>query len=199
MTTRRREILDLARQMFAERGVQATSIRDLAEAAGILPSSLYSHFESKEALADEILQEFLQDLLARLEKVAADAPDAIGRLRLIIRTFVGAVDTDPAALSIYRREFAYLVTLPRFAYLYETHLSIRQIWVDAIEDSMADGTLRNDVDPVVLYRWMRDAITSMSRWHRPGDQPDIDELADSAERFFTNRTDVASPPGALTL
>ena len=59
MSSRRDEIIELARQLFAERGVQETSMRDLADVAGILPSSLYSHFKSKEALADDRLRELL--------------------------------------------------------------------------------------------------------------------------------------------
>ena len=67
-------------------GVQATSMRDLATAAGILPSSLYSHFKSKEALADEILREYLEDVRRRCEQIdetgGPPVGDARGRRRL---------------------------------------------------------------------------------------------------------------------
>ncbi|MFV0308839.1 MAG: TetR/AcrR family transcriptional regulator [Desertimonas sp.] len=195
--SRRTEILDLARSMFAERGTQATSVRDLAEAAGILPSSLYSHFRSKEALVDEILQQFLDGLLTRFEAIASTNVDPIDRLRSILRSFVSVVDSDPAALSIYRHDFDYLVTLPHISRFYDMHLSIREIWVRAIEEAMDQGRLRRDVDPVVLYRWMRDAIGSSPRW-RKDEGHDIGDLSDYAERVFLDGLLVAPEVGSTS-
>ena len=184
MSSRRDEIIDLAKQLFAERGVQETSMRDLAEVAGILPSSLYSHFKSKEALADEILHDFLRALVDEFRAVEATSDNALERLRALLRVTIRAIETDPAALSIYRRDYQYLVSLPRFAYLYELHIEIRTIWLAAIEVAMAEGYLRNDVDPVVFYRWVRDALTFTPRWHRAGEQPTVDQLTTFAERVF---------------
>jgi AcrR family transcriptional regulator len=184
MSSRRDEIIELAKQLFAERGVQETSMRDLAEVAGILPSSLYSHFKSKEALADEILHDFLRALVDEFRAVEATSDNALERLRALLRVTIRAIETDPAALSIYRRDYQYLVSLPRFAYLYELHIEIRTIWLAAIEVAMAEGYLRNDVDPVVFYRWVRDALTFTPRWHRAGEQPTVDQLTTFAERVF---------------
>ena len=44
--------------MFAERGLRATTVRDIADSAGILSGSLYHHFSSKEEMVDEVLREF---------------------------------------------------------------------------------------------------------------------------------------------
>ena len=46
--SRRDELLELAATMFAERGLRATTVRDIADGAGILSGSLYHHFASKE-------------------------------------------------------------------------------------------------------------------------------------------------------
>jgi TetR/AcrR family transcriptional regulator, cholesterol catabolism regulator len=184
MPSRRDEIIELAKGLFAERGVQETSMRDLAEVAGILPSSLYSHFKSKEALADEILHDFLRELVARFGEVEATRDNPLERLRALLSVTIAAIESDPAALSIYRRDYQYLVSLPRFGYLYELHIEIRRIWIGTIELAMAEGYLRADVDPVVFYRWVRDALTFTPRWHRAGEQPAIGELAVFAERVF---------------
>ena len=47
-TTRRREMLDIAAAMFAREGYHGTSMRALAERAGVNPASLYHYFRSKE-------------------------------------------------------------------------------------------------------------------------------------------------------
>ncbi len=47
---RRDEILAIAAQLFAERGFAATTVREIADAAGILSGSLYHHFDSKASM-----------------------------------------------------------------------------------------------------------------------------------------------------
>jgi len=47
---RRRQVLTVASELFAKKGFEATSIRDIATAAGMMSGSLYYHFASKEDL-----------------------------------------------------------------------------------------------------------------------------------------------------
>ena len=60
--TRREELLAIAAGLFAERGFKNTTVRDIADAAGILSGSLYHHFDSKEAMVDELLDSFQTEL-----------------------------------------------------------------------------------------------------------------------------------------
>jgi AcrR family transcriptional regulator len=70
--TRRTEILETAADLIATSGLR-TSLQEIAEAAGILPGSLYHHFESKEALLVELLQRYHDDL----DRIAARAQDRL--------------------------------------------------------------------------------------------------------------------------
>jgi AcrR family transcriptional regulator len=74
--TRREEILETAAAMFASSGLR-TSLREIGDACGILPGSLYHHFESKEAIVVELVRRYRDDL-DRIAKEALDglhAPD----------------------------------------------------------------------------------------------------------------------------
>ncbi|MBM9403756.1 TetR/AcrR family transcriptional regulator [Gluconacetobacter azotocaptans] len=73
---RRREILEVAAQLFAERGFKATSIRDIAEHVGMLAGSLYYHIKSKEALFVEIHDKALDAAATRVQAAmqACDQP-----------------------------------------------------------------------------------------------------------------------------
>jgi len=53
--SRRTEILDTAAALFASSGLR-TSLKEIADACGILPGSLYHHFESKEAIIVELVE-----------------------------------------------------------------------------------------------------------------------------------------------
>lgn len=53
----RRAILDAAYELILEHGYNATSMRQIAQRAGLSPASIYNHFDSKEAIFREIIVE----------------------------------------------------------------------------------------------------------------------------------------------
>lgn len=70
--TRRALVLDAARSVFAEKGLEGAGIREIARRAGYTPGALYSYFDSKEAIYAALLSESLDRLHA--EVAAARAP-----------------------------------------------------------------------------------------------------------------------------
>lgn len=78
----RARILDAAEALFAERGFDGASMRDLATAAGLQPASLYNHFPGKHALYEAVLERGIRPVLDEIARVAAagvprDGGDAI--------------------------------------------------------------------------------------------------------------------------
>ncbi|CQD19658.1 TetR family transcriptional regulator [Mycobacterium lentiflavum] len=76
--TRRTEILQTAASLIASSGLR-TSLQEIADAAGILPGSLYHHFESKEAILIELIRRYQDDLHHIGEKAQARLDDADSR------------------------------------------------------------------------------------------------------------------------
>ncbi|CQD13520.1 TetR family transcriptional regulator [Mycobacterium europaeum] len=74
--TRRTEILTTAATLIAQSGLR-TSLQEIADAAGILPGSLYHHFESKEAILIELIRRYQDDLdrIGRAAQAELDEPD----------------------------------------------------------------------------------------------------------------------------
>ena len=62
-------------------GFKNTTVRDIADAAGILSGSLYHHFDSKEAMVDELLDSFQTELWEEYDAIEASRPDATGEAR----------------------------------------------------------------------------------------------------------------------
>lgn len=77
---RRHQLLDVARELFAAGGFHATSMDDVAEAAGVTKPVLYQHFPSKRALYRELLEDVGSRLLAEI--TTATMPADSGRERL---------------------------------------------------------------------------------------------------------------------
>lgn len=64
-------LLDTAARLFGTGGYENTSMRDIAAAFGVLPGSLYHHFQSKESLFVAVYARGVDHLLAELERAAA--------------------------------------------------------------------------------------------------------------------------------
>jgi AcrR family transcriptional regulator len=75
--TRRTEILQTAASLIASSGLR-TSLQEIADAAGILPGSLYHHFESKEAILVELVRRYHEDLdrIGEIAHERLDEPDS---------------------------------------------------------------------------------------------------------------------------
>ena len=68
---RRKQLLDVSLEVFAERGFHPTSMNDLAEAAGVTKPVLYQHFGSKRALYQELLDDVAATLETRIHEATA--------------------------------------------------------------------------------------------------------------------------------
>lgn len=81
--TTRQRLIGAALALFAEHGYQGTSVRMIAEAAGVAQGLLYSHFEGKQALLHAIFEESVGDV--RESFAIADAAPPGERLERLIR------------------------------------------------------------------------------------------------------------------
>ena len=68
----KREILEASLELFSVQGFEATSISQIAGAVGIRKASLYSHFESKQAILDALVQAVLEEYAAHSIFTKAD-------------------------------------------------------------------------------------------------------------------------------
>ena len=82
----RRLILDQARHLLVADGYDALSMRKIARAVGCSATSIYLHFESKDALTHALIDEGMRQLYAALS--AEDAADPLARLDALSRAYV---------------------------------------------------------------------------------------------------------------
>lgn len=175
---RREVILAEAGKLFARKGVSATTVREIGEAAGILSGSLYHHYESKLDLVDEILGEFCAEILDDYRRMAAEEGDAPTRFRGLMQYAFSLLDRHSAALAIMLHDSADLVKEERFAYLVAFNQGVEDHWTEVVRDGIAQGAFRASVDPEIFYRHARDAILGARRWYVPGGRKSSAELAD---------------------
>lgn len=151
--TRRTEILQTAALLIATSGLR-TSLQEIADAAGILPGSLYHHFESKEAILIELLRLYHEDL----DRIAAQALDrldeptsqsAFDRIVDLGSAIGQCAVTHRAALQMSFYEAP--TSNPELAELAQRRpTAILEAMVQTLRAARWSGYLRADVDLPVL-------------------------------------------------
>jgi AcrR family transcriptional regulator len=176
--SRRDELLAIAARLFAEKGFRNTTVRDIADAAGILSGSLYHHFDSKESMVDEILSTFQEELFGQYDAILSSPDlDPLAKLEQAVLVSFDAIDKHHDEVAIYQNDAAYLLTFERFAYLGERNQQSRQVWLTLLRNGIDAGVLRDDLDLELTYRFIRDTIWVAVSWYRPGGRRTHTEIA----------------------
>jgi len=161
-------VVQLAGELFAQKGYRATTVREIADAAGILSGSLYHHFDSKESIGDEILSGFINDVLADYRTAVSSGGSPRDVLEQIVRSTSRTLARHRAALAMLQNDWNYFSTQPRFGYLRQALAEIERTWETQLERGKADGAFRADLDARLTYRLLRDVLWIPSQWRVAG-------------------------------
>jgi len=172
----------LAAELFAEKGFQATTVREIADEAGILSGSLYHHFDSKESIVDEVLSGYLDELLSAYRATMERGGSPREVLSELVITAFGTLETHRAAITVMQNDWNYLSRLDRFGYLVKAEQEVESMWVGLLKEGAKQGVFRSDVDPKLTYRLVRDTIWVAVRWYRPGGRLGTRQIA---EQYLT--------------
>jgi AcrR family transcriptional regulator len=97
---KRTHILAAARAVFQERGLEGANLREIARRAGYVAGSIYSYFDSKEAIYGALLAESLERLNAAVAAGAPESRSARERARGAARAFYDFYATNPRDLDL---------------------------------------------------------------------------------------------------
>lgn len=98
-TRNRAAILDAARAVFAERGYEAASVRDIIGRTGLASGTFYNYFPSKEAIAAALAEDAAERLRPLLAAERARAADLAGYLDGVIRAYFGFLVEEHGAAA----------------------------------------------------------------------------------------------------
>ena len=176
---RRADVVRIAAELFAQKGFRATTVREIADAAGILSGSLYHHFDSKESIGDEILSSFINDVLADYRDAASSAGSPREVVEQIVRSTSRTLSRHRAALAMLQNDWSYFSTQDRFGYLRKALGEIERTWIAQFERGKEAGVFRADLDARLTYRLLRDVLWIPSQWGAASSSYSIDQVADA--------------------
>jgi AcrR family transcriptional regulator len=162
----RREILDAAWDIARREGLAAITLREVGELVGMRAPSLYSHFESKNAIYDAMFAESWRDLVAEFE--SKQFPAAPREALLVeAETFF-----DHATADLARHQLMNQRSLPDFEPSAEAYAAAIAAY-DRLRDSMRDKGVRKEADLDLWTALLAGAVNQQTandlggkRWRR---------------------------------
>lgn len=165
----REHILASAARLFRDQGYAATTLRQIAEAAGIKAGSIYYHFASKERLLGQVLDEGIDAVQSAVrDRLRRLPPDATQRQRV-----AAAIEGHLYGL-LQRGDFT-SANIRNYGQIpapaKRRHRLVRQayarVWDDLLQQARRAGELRADVDAAVLRLFMIGALNWTVEWFDP--------------------------------
>lgn len=101
LTEKQKEILEVAKTFFAERGYVETSMRDLAQQLNIKAASIYSHFKSKEEILTIISNEIYDMMKSNMQKIQQENLNPTDKFLLYVKLHILAVTNYQQSFRIY--------------------------------------------------------------------------------------------------
>lgn len=195
----RDHLLEVAARMVGSMGYAATSMRAIAQAAGIEAASIYYHFESKEDLIDQVMARGYELMVSHIQEHL----DALGEHCDAQARFRAAVEGQMSAVIRYGdytiASNRLLTQLPakvrdRQVQRRETH---QKLWAGLVEGLKAEGALRDQVDPALLRLFVQGCINSAQAWFNP-DKGSLAHVAAQLCDMFLDGVRVADPKKRAT-
>ncbi|MDO8361913.1 MAG: TetR/AcrR family transcriptional regulator [Actinomycetota bacterium] len=156
----REQILAVSAALFAQRGIAGTTMRAIAAGCSIKAASLYHHFASKDELVAEIMMRSSAHVVALYDEIrAAELPPA-ERVEALMRATLRNFREHRQEARMFYENPAYVATAPLLQKVRDEALANDALWVQAIDDAIADGTLRSDIDRVRLKVLLRNMMLS---------------------------------------
>lgn len=177
-SARRAEVLAIAAELFATRGYAQTTVRDIADEAGILSGSLYHHFDSKEAMLHEIMREFMDSLHQRFQVIVDQSATPRETLDELVRAAFATIDATPHPVALFQNEAGLFPHLPDFEFVARTGRKIERLWVQVLIDGRESGEFRADLESNITYRFIRDTVWASVRWYNPRGKLRHEKVAD---------------------
>ena len=133
----------MAEALFAERGFDGASIREIAEQAGATKALIYHYYANKEALYQTLLEDAVSGVVTQIEAIAADGSEPETQIRAVVQVFIDAYHDAPHRFQMVQRTI-------------DDHHAIAAVLADrwfsrahrALQDIVARGVRQGSLKPL---------------------------------------------------
>ena len=173
MASSREGILAEAAKLFGDHGYPGTSMRDIANAVGLLPGSLYAHISDKESLLVEIVESGIDGFLGAAGPIESSDEPADVRMRELIRAHVLVATVNVRQTSVVFHQWKHLRPDRRAAIVAKRN-RYEAIFTRIVEQGVGDGTFGAGIVPRIAVLSILGILNWVPEWYSPAG-PDTPE------------------------
>jgi AcrR family transcriptional regulator len=170
-------LLQISIDLFMKRGYDATSVEQIAQAAGITKSAIYYHVTSKEELLQRAISSVVSKLFEILKEPEAESGTPLARLEHIFRRLI-EVEFG------YLKEIALLVRVRGTTKTEQWALQKRREFDRHVQDLILQaqmaGEIRTDIDALTIDRLIFGMLTWIPEWYYKGHKIAPEALVEAA-------------------
>lgn len=147
-----------AAELFAEHGLDATKMEDVAAATGVPKATLYYYFEGKEDILAFLFVWILDELAHAVDEALASAGTAAERLRAVVAAHLGVIEAFPAASRALQFDLGRAGRSP--AIVERTDAAFVRPVAALLREGAHDGSLREVAHPRLVATAILGAVTT---------------------------------------
>jgi AcrR family transcriptional regulator len=164
----RQRVLRAAYRIFAEKGFYSATVDEIADRAGVGKGTVYRHFESKENLFREVVEDRLQELIARIRAAFEESEDVLTTIRRAVLSYLRFFEEHQEFYRILVYEQQGFGTEFRARYIDEINASVPLIREMVVEAS-AGGRLKPLDDYYTIFYGLVGFVDGViQKWFRNG-------------------------------
>jgi len=164
--SKRETIFIAAAKLFRDRGYQATSMRDLAEAVDLKASSLYNHIGSKEEILKEICMLNAEKFSEGMTQISGQDITPLQKIKKLIKLHIDIASSDYTSVTSFNDEWRHLGE-PTLSDFKEKRRQYEKHFLQIISAGVEDGSLQTAEPSICLYtilssmQWVYHATTDL--------------------------------------
>jgi TetR/AcrR family transcriptional regulator, cholesterol catabolism regulator len=174
--SKRDDILRCFTKLVAERGYDEVSVRDVAESLEISKGTILHHFGSKEAILEQINNDYMRRRLAEARDYLPALDDPVEELQAFICQLMLSQADDRAATVAFSREIVRSAQEETMAEVRELRREFSAVLVDILARGVKSGAFA-DIDPRLTAQQIFGMVNWAWTWFRPGGRMDAAEIA----------------------
>ena len=184
-------IQQAAVRTFSDRGYAATSIRDIAAAAGVTSGALYLHVSSKMELLQSVMHLALDELLRVAGLATSGARAPAERLEGLVRAHVAVQATNPRTARVVDGELRILPEDLRRA-MVEKRDSYERLWTETLEAGVRAGAFAIEDVPIARLALV-EMCNGVAHWYLPRGPFDLARIQEMFVRLSFNLVRYGGP------
>jgi TetR/AcrR family transcriptional regulator, cholesterol catabolism regulator len=170
-------IREAAVTLFGEKTYPAVSMRDISDAVGILPGSLYVHISKKEDLLQQIVEQGIQHYLDAIEPVVESEQNAPERLRGAIQAHMHVLAESQSQTRVAFHQWIHLNATAKRRVI-KLRRRYEALFAQIIDEGIEAGEFRATKSPRVTTLAIIGMLNSATEWFSPTGELTADQVAD---------------------